>query len=127
MPSAPDPHLPELLTCDVLFTGVGGGHAPGGVVVSGSVVAATGDPAALRASFPHAQERRVGEVIAPPPVNAHTHLDLTDMPLVNDHYERFIPTVIAFAAAVLLSAIRRSGRVASAHSPILKENRVRRT
>ncbi|MFC0617935.1 amidohydrolase family protein [Deinococcus budaensis] len=94
MSPAPDPHLPELLTCDVLFTGVGGGHAPGGVVVSGGVVAATGDPAALRASFPHAQERRVGEVIAPPPVNAHTHLDMSAYAFEPLPYFRWLPEVV---------------------------------
>ncbi|WP_425429967.1 amidohydrolase family protein [Deinococcus hopiensis] len=93
--SAPaDPHAPELLTCDVLYTGVGGGFAPGGVVVSGGTVAATGDPAILRVSHPHARERYVGPVIAPPPVNAHTHLDMSAYTFQALPYFRWIPEVV---------------------------------
>jgi cytosine/adenosine deaminase-related metal-dependent hydrolase len=93
-PSPADPHTPELLTCDVLFTGVGGGHAPGGVVVANGVIAALGDPATLRASFPHARERRAGAVIAPPPVNAHTHLDMSAYAFRALPYFRWIPEVV---------------------------------
>lgn len=41
----------------------------------------------------------VGEAfaISPPPVNAHTHLDLSDMPLTPGDYVAFIRSVIAFA------------------------------
>lgn len=94
MSAAADPHLPELLTADVLYTGVGGGHAPGGVVVSGGVIAATGDPATLRANFPHARERRAGAVIAPPPVNAHTHLDMSAYEFQALPYFRWLPEVV---------------------------------
>ncbi|MDL2342766.1 amidohydrolase family protein, partial [Deinococcus sp. MIMF12] len=76
------------------YTGVGGGHAPGGVVVSGGVIAATGDPATLRASFPHARERRAGAVIAPPPVNAHTHLDMSAYDFQALPYFRWLPEVV---------------------------------
>ncbi|WP_264775049.1 amidohydrolase family protein [Deinococcus aetherius] len=92
--SLSDPHTPELLTCDVLFTGVGGGHAPGGVVGSNGVVAATGHPDTLRASYPHARERRAGAVIAPPPVNAHTHLDMSAYDFRALPYFRWIPEVV---------------------------------
>ncbi|WP_425557417.1 amidohydrolase family protein [Deinococcus aluminii] len=87
-------HAPELLTCDVLFTGIGGGHSPGGVVVANGVIAGTGDPATLRASYPHARERRAGAVIAPPPVNAHTHLDMSAYEFRALPYFRWIPEVV---------------------------------
>lgn len=89
-----DPHTPELLTCDVLYTGVGGGHAPGGVVVANGVIAATGDPAALRTRYPHARTRRGGAVIAPPPVNAHTHLDMSAYAFQTLPYFRWLPEVV---------------------------------
>lgn len=90
----PDPHAPELLTCDVLYTGMGGGYAPGGVVVSNGTVAAVGDPATLRVQFPQARERYVGPVIAPPPVNAHTHLDMSAYTFQALPYFRWIPEVV---------------------------------
>lgn len=93
-PMPADSWLPELLTADVLYTGIGGGYAPGGVVVSGGVVAATGDLATLRASFPHARERRAGAVIAPPPVNAHTHLDMSAYDFQALPYFRWLPEVV---------------------------------
>ncbi|WP_034387246.1 amidohydrolase family protein [Deinococcus sp. YIM 77859] len=89
-----DPHLPELLTCDVLFTGIGGGHAPGGVVVANGTIAAAGDPTSLRVRYPQARERRAGAVIAPPPVNAHTHLDMSAYAFQALPYFRWLPEVV---------------------------------
>lgn len=37
--------------------------------------------------------------VSPPPVNAHTHLDLNDMPLTPGDYVEFIRSVIAFAGS----------------------------
>lgn len=91
---APDPFTPRLLVCDVLYTGMGGGHAPGGVVVVGDTVAATGDPAQLRARYPQAQVEEVGGVIAPPPVNAHTHLDMSAYAFQALPYFRWLPEVV---------------------------------
>ncbi|GHF55580.1 cytosine/adenosine deaminase-related metal-dependent hydrolase [Deinococcus metalli] len=92
--TAPGPYTPRLLTCDVLYTGMGGGHAPGGVVVVGETVAATGDPAELRRAYPHAREEHVGGVIAPPPVNAHTHLDMSAYDFQALPYFRWLPEVV---------------------------------
>jgi cytosine/adenosine deaminase-related metal-dependent hydrolase len=93
--ASPDlaPHTPELLTCDILYTGMGGAQSPGGVVVSGGIVAATGHPDTLRGNFPHARERRAGSIIAPPPVNAHTHLDMSAYDFQALPYFRWIPEV----------------------------------
>ncbi|GAA0505539.1 amidohydrolase family protein [Deinococcus depolymerans] len=94
MTDLPDPHLPRLLTCDLLFTGMGGAQSPGGVVVVGGTVAATGHPDALRAAYPHAREEHAGAVIAPPPVNAHTHLDMSTYAFTALPYFRWIPEVV---------------------------------
>lgn len=85
---------PRLLTCDLLYTGLGGAQSPGAVVVSGGVVAATGHPNTLRANYPQATEEHVGGVIAPPPVNAHTHLDMSAYDFAALPYFRWIPEVV---------------------------------
>ncbi|WP_229780561.1 amidohydrolase family protein [Deinococcus malanensis] len=89
-----DPHIPRLLVCNVLYTGMGGAQSPGGVVVVGDTVAATGDPGALRHAYPHAREELVGGVIAPPPVNAHTHLDMSAYAFQALPYFQWIPEVV---------------------------------
>lgn len=89
-----DALTPRLLTCDVLYTGLGGGQSPGGVVVVGETVAATGHPDELRLQYPHAREERAGEVIAPPPVNAHTHLDMSAYEFRALPYFQWIPEVV---------------------------------
>ncbi|MFC4426784.1 amidohydrolase family protein [Deinococcus navajonensis] len=94
MSASTDPHTPRLLVCDVLYTGMGGAQAPGAVVVVGETVAATGAPDALRAAYPHAREEQVGGVIAPPPVNAHTHLDMSAYDFRALPYFQWIPEVV---------------------------------
>ncbi|CAM3230094.1 amidohydrolase family protein [Deinococcus saxicola] len=90
----PESFTPRLLICDVLYTGMGGGHAPGAVVVVGNTVAATGDPAQLRAQYPQARVEAVGGIIAPPPVNAHTHLDMSAYAFQALPYFRWLPEVV---------------------------------
>ncbi|CAM3881849.1 amidohydrolase family protein [Deinococcus frigens] len=90
----PAPFTPRLLICGVLYTGMGGGHAPGGVVVVGGTVAATGDPAQLREAYPQARVEEVGGVIAPPPINAHTHLDMSAYEFQALPYFRWLPEVV---------------------------------
>jgi cytosine/adenosine deaminase-related metal-dependent hydrolase len=101
-PAAP----PRLLTCDLLYTGLGGAQSPGAVVVSGGVVAATGHPDTLRANYPQATEEHVGGVIAPPPVNAHTHLDMSAYDFAALPYFRWIPEVV-------IAGRERRGRAAA--------------
>ncbi|GAA5500502.1 aminodeoxyfutalosine deaminase [Deinococcus xinjiangensis] len=85
---------PRLLTCDLLYTGMGGAQSAGGVVVVGDTIAATGSADDLRRHYPHAAEERAGPVIAPPPVNAHTHLDMSDYEFRALPYFRWIPEVV---------------------------------
>lgn len=89
-----DALTPRLLTCDVLYTGLGGAQSPGGVVVVGDTVAATGHPDELRVNYPHARLERVGGVIAPPPVNAHTHLDMSSYAFSARPYFHWLPEVV---------------------------------
>lgn len=89
-----DAHAARLLVCDVLYSGMGGGLAPGGVVVVGNTVAATGHPEELRRNYPQASVVQVGGVIAPPPVNAHTHLDMSAYEFQALPYFRWLPEVV---------------------------------
>ncbi len=93
----------QRLVAEVVYSGIGTPLENGAVVVDwqagrGTVVDITGAEEGRRI-WPDATEVDAGFAISPRPVNAHTHLDLTDMPLVNDTYERFIPTVIEFAGS----------------------------
>lgn len=83
----------RLLICDILYTGMGLPQSPGAVVVSGGSVAATGQPDELRKNFPQAEETKVGGIIAPLPVNAHTHLDMSLYQFQALPYFRWIPEV----------------------------------
>lgn len=85
---------PRLLTADLLYTGMGLPIQEGGVVVSGGTIAAAGKAAELRAAYPHAQELRAGHILAPPPVNAHTHLDMSLYDFHALPYFRWIPEVV---------------------------------
>lgn len=69
----------------------------GAVVVSdedysGNTIVAVGNAEQLRIQFPHANPKEVG-IIAPAPVNAHTHLDMSLYPFVALPYERWIPEI----------------------------------
>ncbi|GGJ65774.1 aminodeoxyfutalosine deaminase [Deinococcus aquiradiocola] len=100
-----------------MYTGMGNPVRDGGVVVSGGVVAAAGSAAELRVNFPQAREVRGGRVIAPPPVNAHTHLDMSLYAFQSLPYFRWIPEVVIAGrhlrghegAVVGLDAVRASG------------------
>ncbi|GGQ99892.1 amidohydrolase family protein [Deinococcus ruber] len=113
-------YQPTLYTADILYTGMGLPIRDGGVVVSGQTVAAAGPRADLRANYPQAQEVRVGRVISPPPVNAHTHLDMSLYQFQSLPYFDWIPQVAIAGRAQRglegaqtgLEAIERSGAAA---------------
>lgn len=89
----------RLLRADVVYNGLGTPRADGAVVLQGTPQGATVvDIAALdeaRIAHPGAEEEDAGFAITPPPVNAHTHLDLTNMAFTPGSYEAFIRAVIA--------------------------------
>ena len=90
-----------ILHAEVVYNGIGTPRQGACVVVQEAAgrrtVVDVTDLEQARRLYPEATVQDAGFAISPRPVNAHTHLDLSDMPLVNDRYEVFIPTVIAFA------------------------------
>jgi aminodeoxyfutalosine deaminase len=76
-------------------------------------VVTIGPFADLRTQHPGARVLPRRRVVAPPPVNAHTHLDLARMPLTPGRYADFIAAVIAHGRAggrSLAAAEARPGR-----------------
>ncbi len=92
----------RILTAEVVYNGLGTPRADGAVVVQAGTeeqVVALGDPATMRRNFPDAAEEHVGFALSPPPVNAHTHLDLSTMPHTPGDYAAFIDAVVANSQA----------------------------
>jgi aminodeoxyfutalosine deaminase len=86
----------QLYTADVVYSGVGLPLEDGAVLVSSddprqSSVVGFGKFEALARQFPEVPSKRLGRAILPPPVNAHTHLDLSDVPFKALPYPRWIP------------------------------------
>lgn len=108
---------PTLHTADILYTGMGSPIRDGGVVVSGQTVAAAGPLAELRQNYPQARQLPPRRVISPPPVNAHTHLDMSLYEFQSLPYFRWIPEVVIAGRAQRglegaragLEAVRASG------------------
>ena len=70
------------------------------MVVQGERIVMVGSLADARQSYPDAPVQDVGFAISPPPVNAHTHLDLSQLPYFQGSYEDFIRHVILQADQV---------------------------
>ncbi len=95
----------ELWSADVVYGGIGaaqGGAGQGGAGVAvqrrpdgARTVIAIDSLARLRQRFPDAVQAGHRSVLAPAPVNAHTHLDLSDLAFSPRRYEDFIHAVIA--------------------------------
>ena len=108
---------PTLFAADILYTGMGSPIRGGGVVVSGQTVAAAGPLSELRQNYPQARELPTRKVISPPPVNAHTHLDMSLYEFQSLPYFRWIPEVAIAGRArrglegakTGLKAVRASG------------------
>lgn len=88
----------------VVYTGIGRPTEQAGVLVDEGRVVRVAPLARLQLDAPEASivERRT--VLAPPPVNAHTHLDMSDYPYHELPYGEWIPWVVAQAVAGLRSA-----------------------
>ncbi|AWN23311.1 hypothetical protein DKM44_08775 [Deinococcus irradiatisoli] len=87
-----------LIPADLLYTGMGLPIRNGAVVVGGPAeartIAAAGDADTLRRQYPQAAAGRPAAVLAPPPVNAHAHLDMSDYVFQALPYFRWIPEVV---------------------------------
>jgi cytosine/adenosine deaminase-related metal-dependent hydrolase len=93
----------ELWPADLVYDGLGTPRRDAAVVVQvrpePARVVAIGAADELRRAYPDASERPKVAVLAPPPVNAHTHLDLSDLPLTPGTYAAFVRTVVAHGRA----------------------------
>lgn len=98
---------PQILTAEVVYNGLGTPRADGAVVLQGERIAMIGSLHDARRSYPEAAVRDVGFAISPPPVNAHTHLDLSDLPYFSGSYEAFIGHVIQSQGLRGVNAARR--------------------
>lgn len=88
----------QILTAEVVYSGLGTPREGGAVVLQGERIVMVGSLADARRSYPEASVRDVGFAISPPPVNAHTHLDLSRLPPFRGDYDLFIAHVIAHGA-----------------------------
>ncbi len=90
-----------LLKAKVLYNGIGAARTNGAVVVQSShegkdqIIAIDSFEQAKR-NFPDATIKDVGFAISSSPVNAHTHLALTKMPLQKGSYVDFVRAVMAY-------------------------------
>jgi len=84
-----------LYTADVVYSGVGLPVEGGAVLVSGDTVVAFGKLEAMRLAHPGVRVEHLGLALSPRPVNAHTHLDMTDYPYREASYGEWIGSVIA--------------------------------
>lgn len=94
----------EILTAEVVYNGIGTPRNGGAVVVQDERIVMVGSLADARQSYADAPVKDVGFVISPPPVNAHTHLDLSQLPYFRGAYEDFIRHVVTNGAVRNLGA-----------------------
>ena len=106
----------QILTAEVVYNGIGTPRAGGAVVTQGERIVMVGSLAEAQQSYPDAPVKDVGFALSPPPVNAHTHLDLSQLPYFQGRYEDFIRHVIkhdalrgSAAAEVGLAEITATG------------------
>ncbi len=84
----------RIWTADVVYTGFGAPMQAGGVAVVGEHVAQTGPLQDLQRAYPDAPIEHKGRYLGIPPVNAHTHLDLSAAPRYQGTYVGFVRHVI---------------------------------
>src|SRR5690625_5349769 len=93
----------KLLLAPVLYNGLGNPRTDGALLLREDDrgrrrIAAIGSAAELRESHPEVPAEHVPFAITPPPVNAHTHLDMTRMPLQEGvAYEEFMNAAMSFS------------------------------
>lgn len=91
----------ELVRAEVIYNGLGTPRLGAAAVIQddGSARRLVGVErlADARANHPDATERDAGFALSPPPVNAHTHLDLSSMPFTPGPYPDFLRAVVAHA------------------------------
>ena len=92
-----------LCRADVVYNGMGTPRHDAAVLIEddarGPTIAAFDAMEPLRRAYPEAAPLNAGFAIAPPPVNAHTHLDLSGMPRHEGPYADFVRAVVAHGRA----------------------------
>lgn len=87
-----------LRTAEVVYGGLGTPLEEGAAVLQEAAgewrITFLGDADEARQRFPDAEPEDAGAVLAPAPVNAHTHLDLSTIPRVQGNYIDFVRAVI---------------------------------
>jgi cytosine/adenosine deaminase-related metal-dependent hydrolase len=82
----------------IVYNGLGMPRKDGGVLVQEALgkrtVVAVDDGALLAHSYPDAVRCDEAFALSPAPVNAHTHLDLSEMPYTECSYDEFVPAVM---------------------------------
>ena len=84
----------QILTAEVVYSGIGTPREGGAVVTQGGRIVMVASLSEARQSYPDAPVKDVGFAISPPPVNAHTHLDLSSLPYFRGPYDNFIRHVV---------------------------------
>jgi cytosine/adenosine deaminase-related metal-dependent hydrolase len=97
----------RILTAEVVYSGLGTPREGGAVVLQGERIVMVGALDDARRSYPDAPVEHVGFAISPPPVNAHTHLDLSHLTYFRGDYRDFIGHVIAHGAVRGVDAARK--------------------
>ncbi|GAA6758020.1 amidohydrolase family protein [Thermus oshimai] len=88
----------ELWTAEVVYTGFGTPMRRGALAVQGGRVVGQGPLEELQARFPQGEVVHKGKALFPKAVNAHTHQDLSLLPLYRGPFAGFIPHVLAHRA-----------------------------
>ncbi len=92
-----------LVHAEVVYDGIGMPRAGSAILLQragGALkVADVRDFEGTARAFPEARHLDGGFAVTPPVVNAHTHLDLSDLPFENSSYASFIQRVIAHGRA----------------------------
>ena len=101
----------RLLTADYVYNGLGRPRANGAVVLQnsdeGERVVLIDSLEVCRQNFPDASQESAGFAVSIPVVNAHTHLDLSDMPYRPGSYADFIQAVAQYRQQRGLIAAKR--------------------
>lgn len=84
----------QIWTAEVVYAGFGIPMLKGGIAVTGEHIAKVGQLTDLRQGFPDAPLVSKGKALTPPPVNTHTHLDLSKVPFFKGEYTDFVRHVI---------------------------------
>jgi cytosine/adenosine deaminase-related metal-dependent hydrolase len=93
----------EIWTADIVYNGLGLPQKHAAVVVQTASgrrqIIAVSALTLAQQNYPDAPVRELGFALTPPPVNAHTHLDLSALPTSTGSYPQFIARVMQYARA----------------------------